>query len=315
MFCLLAARHPSHRRAWGVRLELATSLGMQRDRARADQLMGYAATIMKVIVDEVGLPVLQRSLLSAEFSMSSQFSGMGTCEHALKMIQQEARKYKLDMRARCSSVCDIDRHCQQVLLRVTADEDVCVFANMLDYVERGQQISQPSRAKCQFPRISKSMQSARLSETAWCLRHACVCSLPRDTISMSGTSCVDFSNAGSRLGFEGVSGPSTAAWARSSLIIALRIVFVCCMVCVCKQPCQGHTRQQPAFVHENVKRFRARARFLVTCHAILEQVAWPLARRSPARSRCPNLRSRPCGRRVWAVHAQAHLQVWATSGL
>jgi hypothetical protein len=75
----------------------------------------------------------RQSMLHRSFSVATMFSGMGTPEAALSMLTLEASKLGLSLNPHTVSACDSSPTCRRLLDEVL-DDDVCLHADVMDYV-------------------------------------------------------------------------------------------------------------------------------------------------------------------------------------
>lgn len=164
---------------------------------------------MGVLRERLGAS-LERSLLNARMTYSTQFTGMGTVEAAMEIAQEQASRCGLALRASLASTTDLATTCRTLLLAATPMES-CVFDNILGAVKFPNSVHNPAASLNR--RLSLAMK-ARLAEQAFCHRHQRKCCIPRPFLLAAGTPCVDWSAAGKRLGFKGPTTGCTLAWLR-----------------------------------------------------------------------------------------------------
>ncbi len=101
----------------------------QRGRCARRRLLSFPSRILKCL----NVADARQSMLNSSFSVASMFSGMGTPEAALSMLTLEASKLGLSLNPHTVSACDSSPTCRKLLDKVL-DDDVCLHADVMDYV-------------------------------------------------------------------------------------------------------------------------------------------------------------------------------------
>ena len=183
---------------------------------------------LEVVVDVIGLRDLELSLLRTCRSYATDFSGVGTVEHAVEFLDAALLRQRLPRAAwilRAS--CDREPWCRAMLQLgfaglarpaasvdqvVQAKEDGCIFEDMLDAfnADLAGARSLPYNAKV------AAAAAAPLASSAPCSRHGGLCNLwtePPD-FAVGGSPCTDFNLAGARQQADGPTMLVFLAWAR-----------------------------------------------------------------------------------------------------
>ena len=78
----------------------------------ADLLLKFPAGIMDAIVQTVPRATLEASRLHGLVRVSTHFSGMGTAETALHLLEKECVRHNLGFKVAVLSSCDSDAQCR-----------------------------------------------------------------------------------------------------------------------------------------------------------------------------------------------------------
>ena len=158
----------------------------------------WAHKVLQVLVSYVG-ESLSESLLSAEFNLSTHFSGIGAVEVALDMLEVASHHVLGNkLRLQVVSACDNNARCQGVLR--ARSNDAHIFADILDIF--------PMRSKSEWNTslgfdvnvLQDAIMRSPLESTSLCVRHRQRCTYPIAPGDVSGSPCQLWSRAGRRAG-------------------------------------------------------------------------------------------------------------------
>jgi site-specific DNA-cytosine methylase len=190
--------------------------------------------VLDCILEFVGPRDLDQSLLRTSRSYSTDFSGIGTVEHAVAFLDAALRNQRLPATSLVlRSACDKEPWCRAMLqhglpavpaglagqagqadLLVQTDraDSFCIFEDVLDVFD-----SEVSAAiEASYHEKVQVVAAAPLAAAARCARHQRWCPLwgPPPDFAVGGSPCVDFSLAGSRRQEHGPTMIVFLAWAR-----------------------------------------------------------------------------------------------------
>ena len=79
--------------------------------------------------------LLDSMLSGSEVQISTAFTGVGAAEQNVEMISRALRGAGTDMQLRVVSMLEINKQCQQYLLKHQGDEKCCVFSDWLHLLD------------------------------------------------------------------------------------------------------------------------------------------------------------------------------------
>lgn len=197
--------------------------------------------LMDAVCHAVPVETIKASVLCTDrVAMSTQFSGMGTAEHALQVIK-DVLPSPLQCKIQCTSACDIDKTCQRILgeqagvhaccmglfmhaqavrgwpggaqacnmyhvsplATCPTRQPGCVFADILDCVQCSD--AQFYRARTVESKTKLMLSKVQSHNEGWCTKRQQYCPFGVDDIMVAGSPCVDYSRIGLRAGTSGFS--------------------------------------------------------------------------------------------------------------
>jgi len=211
----------------------------------------WAPLLLRALLCTLTMPLLLDSFLLSCLTLSTNFSGIGTPEHAKHFLEAAsvvAFGHKVSMH--CASACDSNRRNQAILSNMGTG--ACVFDNILSASQLGADMFQDA-AKAGTVDFEAAWEKLRHFGVDLrhrrCAAHGSTCSVPRASIEVAGTPCQPWSSMGAGLG------------QRSPLII---MFIVWCLVMREVQPF--------VIIHENVVGFDMQ--LLIKCLGDLYTITW-----------------------------------------
>ena len=189
---------------------------------------------LEVILEFVGPRDLDQSLLRTSRSYSTDFSGIGTVEHAVAFLDAALRNQKLPATSlELRSACDKEPWCRAMLqhglaavpaglagqagqadplVQTDRADSFCIFEDVLDVFASGVSAARDAL----YDEKVQVVAATPLATAARCSRHQRCCPLwgPPPDFAVGGSPCVDFSLAGSRRQEHGPTMIVFLAWAR-----------------------------------------------------------------------------------------------------
>lgn len=188
--------------------QMSTRTRRQRIRD-LHELLRWPRRLLQTVIDVVPPHILQRSLLAKHFEFSTQFSGMGTAETAMKIICAEAARMGLNSSSTHTSSCDSDKFCQKLLPQVSPG--ACVFADICGFVRVRRKMGNTAAKKV------NAIRGGTLRKTAHCTAHGQQCPVRLGDVMIGGSPCIDFSTIGKRKRTEGTTLVPTLCWFKSTV--------------------------------------------------------------------------------------------------
>ena len=174
-----------------------------------DGIFKWPDRLIHALLVTVPRNLLRETLLCTGFTFSSQFSGMGTMEHALAIISQRCKAKHLPVDFRITASLDIDSECQQVLTRHGGNS--CIFADIVNFTcVSSKKFMRAKRYKSKLA----MMMSAPMNARCWCVRHQKECPVLEDDVVGGGSPCTAHSMAGKREGWKCSTFQTFLCWIR-----------------------------------------------------------------------------------------------------
>lgn len=156
----------------------------------------WASRMVDALLRTVPPTELSNSLLAGPFSMSTQFSGLGTVEQAVEHLTTLLQQKGLSCPVHVTSACDLHAPCQRLLFAGACH----VFTDILEFTH----ISPGRFARCKtVPDKVDLVMTAKLSPSATCAKHNKKCPLEFTDVVCGGSPCTDYSLCGKQLRCEG----------------------------------------------------------------------------------------------------------------
>lgn len=142
------------------------------------------------------------SLLCQGKYFSTFFSGCGTVERGVRLLQIALRQYGIDFNPTPVATLDWAKDCQRCLgslLTQHGHMHAHVFRNAFDVVKAR---NSDWRETWSYDRKCTEINKLKLATHAFCVRHNKMCPLQRCDWDMSGSPCTPYSQTGLGLGIE-----------------------------------------------------------------------------------------------------------------
>lgn len=183
---------------------------LRRVRHQKTNIFRWQSVLVKSLLRLVPKTLLAKSLLlSPDVTLSSQFSGMATAEHAIHVLSKRFATHGFHVDIHTKHVCDVDRQCQKYLCNYL--ENGCVFDDILGFTKLT--VSKLKKLRCMDDQIS-AMHNAVLRKATSCVKHKSKCELVGTDIAIGGSPCVDYSLVGLKRKMNGPTFPCLLAWAQ-----------------------------------------------------------------------------------------------------
>jgi hypothetical protein len=169
------------------------------------QVFRWAFIVLEALKSLMPLSVLKGRLLFSPQALSTHFSGVGTAEQAMRLLQVASLEvFGAALPHVVISVCEPSAGCQGVLKQVVSP-DACILHNILSRCPGAARLFAEAKAagelKNSVEEVWRHLRQSGCTENAGKCHHhpGGNCATPRSTGDISGTPCQLWSSAGKRL--------------------------------------------------------------------------------------------------------------------